>query len=290
MSTIYLSGGIGNQLFQVGFGHYLNLKLGEQIVLKKPKLRSGLPHTHLSFFEKNFNCMHCVYKIHQGNVYVNELINPWNSRVKSLSRRSTLDCRAKPFISPFEIKNPEKYDKFLGYFQNLAFIKPAESILLDEIHEVLSKRTDIESKIGLLENTEVIHVRQGDTNSINNKKRVGILSSTFYRRLIGKRKSFQRRLVVTDDIEGAREVLREIKVDHIYGTDELDPWETLSLMAKSKRLITANSTLSWWGGFLALANGAEVIIPKPFFINPELETDGVLKYPGFSEFKSEFVE
>ena len=134
MSTIYLSGGIGNQLFQVGFGHYLNLKLGERIVLQKPKLRSGLPHTHLSFFEKEFSCIHCIHKIHQGNVYVNELRNPWNSKAKGLSLRSTLDYRTQPFISPFEMKDPKKYENFLGYFQNLAFIRPVEGILLDEIH------------------------------------------------------------------------------------------------------------------------------------------------------------
>ena len=137
---------------------------------------------------------------------------------------------------------------------------------------------------------EVIHIRQGDTTTSENKKRVGVLSDTFYKNILSRNSELSYRVVITDDVEGAKQVLHGISVDAIFGPRELDPWQSLYLMAHSKRLIMANSTFSWWGGFLALLKGAEVIIPEPFFNSPELDTRGALNYPGFATTKSHFVE
>ena len=290
MPSIYVSGGIGNQLFQIAFRHYVNLMQNSLVTMKKPKLNSGLPHTRLSFFEIDFGCEHCEYRIHQGFASINELFDPWASRnnIEKMLYKRFQDYRNQPFIDPKDIDFSSSKANYLGYFQNKAFVQPIGSILFNEFFLELSNR--VKTSIGHSTDVEVIHIRQGDTNTPANKKRVGVLSETFYKNILSRNSELSHRVVITDDVEGAKQVLQGISVDEIFGPRELDPWQSLHLMAQSKRLIMANSTFSWWGGFLALFKGAEVIIPEPFFNSPELDTRGALNYPGFSTAKSHFVE
>lgn len=290
MPTIYVSGGIGNQLFHTAFGHYINLIHGDSVTIKKLKLNSGLPHTRLSFFEFDYGCEHCEYRIHEGFAPLNELVDPWVSRIligERLSRKFQ-DYRNQPFIDPTDVDFSSTKSNYLGYFQNKAFVQPIQSILFNEFFLELSNR--VKTSIGHSTDMEVIHIRQGDTNTPANKKRVGVLSETFYKNILSRNSELSHRVVITDDVEGAKQVLQGISVDEIFGPRELDPWQSLHLMAQSKRLIMANSTFSWWGGFLALFKGAEVIIPEPFFNSPRLDTRGALNYPGFSTTKSYFIE
>ena len=290
MHRVYLSGGIGNQLFQTSFGHYLNWYLGEKVVLLKPNLKFGLPHTRLSFFPKNYVCTHCDFNIHEGNKYMNELLNPWNETKGIGKWRKFADYRRQPLLHPTEIDFSKRSKVFVGYFQNEAFIRPIEDVMRTEILSVLTNRLSVELRSRIPEGVEVIHVRQGDTKSPTNMRRVGILDRVFYRNVLGNVSDYRSRLVVTDDVEGARDVLDGVPVDYIYGPNDLDPWESLFLMAQAKRLVMANSTFSWWGGFLALKNDAEVVIPKPFFVSAELQSEGALKYPGFIEQTSSFMQ
>jgi Glycosyl transferase family 11 len=290
MTYIYISGGIGNQLFQVGFGHYLHFRYGITAKVRKLKLKSGLPHTNVSFFPEKYFCEHCRYEINSGNESWNELTNPWlnNSRMPKLRKR--MDFRDQPFVNSSAVKFNGSNCMWLGYFQNYDFISPIENVFRSEILKVIEMKSGEEKEFDKLKEYEVIHIRQGDTKSPTNMKRVGVLDHTYYKRNLSQLSDYRHRLVVTDDVEGAREVLKGIKVDDIYGPDKLDAWESLSLMARSRRLIVANSTFSWWGGFLAIASGAEVVIPKPFFNSAELETNGAFKYPGFTETFSSFLE
>lgn len=290
MAQVHLSGGIGNQLFQVGFAHYLNLIRGTQVSIRKPKLAFGLPHTHLSFFDGNFFCQHCTYTIDQGNRLWNELMNPW----KQLNLANFLgrfeDFRNRPFLSPRELGVIQGNTGYLGYFQNIEFVLPIADVIQREITQVLEERVHESLMVDYRSNLEVIHVRQGDTKSLANRKRVGVLDHLYYQKLLERKSKRDWRVVVTDDVEGAQEILQGIEVDKIFGPSDLDPWETLWVMANSRRLVAANSTFSWWGGFLALENGAEVVIPKPFFVSSELDTKGALKYPGFKEAESSFIQ
>jgi len=290
-NIVQLSGGMGNQLFQINFAHYLNWRFGENIFVMKPRLRKGLPHTHLSFFDKNYTCNHCKYIIHEGNHYINEFFNPWSNsgafRVKKL--RKFADYRDYPYLRPENIILGAKKDVFVGYFQNHAFVSPVEAVMRQEIMSELDRRTKEFARFKTEEDIEIVHVRQGDTKSPRNMKRVGVLGNDYYKSLLGRSTDLRSRVVVTDDVQGTLSVLRGIPVDMIYGPRDLDSWEALALMASARRLFVANSTFSWWGGFLALGKKAEVIIPRPFFASKDLETNGAFKFPGFVEKPSSFL-
>jgi hypothetical protein len=58
-------------------------------------------------------------------------------------------------------------------------------------------------------------------------------------------------------------------------------------MASSSHVILSNSTLAWWGGFIASKRGASVIIPRPFYIDTE-ELNSVFEFRLFSPKPAKF--
>jgi hypothetical protein len=59
-------------------------------------------------------------------------------------------------------------------------------------------------------------------------------------------------------------------------------------MSKADYLFTANSSLSWWGGYLCMNNGGKVKIPQPWFQdNSETPRHDYL-HPNFLVYKSFF--
>jgi hypothetical protein len=49
------------------------------------------------------------------------------------------------------------------------------------------------------------------------------------------------------------------------------PIETVNLMAHSRALITANSSLSWWGAWLGERPGRPVLCPRPWFSTRQVD-------------------
>jgi len=65
-------------------------------------------------------------------------------------------------------------------------------------------------------------------------------------------------VVVTDNIEKAREVLMDADCEYISQS----PIEDFAILCGAKYLIMANSTFSWWGAYLSKA---KTIAPKEWF-------------------------
>jgi hypothetical protein len=67
---------------------------------------------------------------------------------------------------------------------------------------------------------------------------------------------------------------------------ETNAWETLSVITTARRVISSNSTMSWWGAFMANKNGAEVFLPSQW-----RKDDGNslgMQFPGSKTFYSSF--
>ena len=60
------------------------------------------------------------------------------------------------------------------------------------------------------------------------------------------------------------------------------------MMALAESLVLANSTLSWWGGFLASNKGKTVYSPSPFY-KDDSKNDDVLQYKKFTKVDSKFL-
>lgn len=285
--SVILHGGLGNQLFQWSYGHQLAL-LGEKVKFTFYKRPYVLEHTRTSLGEFLPNCEHASFveidlpRSLLGRV----LLDPVHKRnIFSKVYGELLDSTDNPFFES-DRKSHLKQGIHFGYFQSYKIVLNNQDTLLDELWRVLEsrERNNLEKDI---EGAEIIHVRQGDTLTPKNMKKVGVLSLDYYAQI--PYRSERPRIVLTDDVDGANRVLSNLHIDAIFGPSELDVYQTLGVMARSTSLYTANSTLSWWGGFLAQSRGADIYIPNPFFRDFSPNPGLTFAYPAFNLFKSKFI-
>lgn len=123
------------------------------------------------------------------------------------------------------------------YFQDPKWFEKYE----DEIKVLFAPR-------GKPINQVAIHVRRGDY--INNPFYVNLTETTYYDDAI---KLFPNDtfIVFSDDIEWCKNYFIGDHFDFSEGNSEV---EDLDLMSSCKAVITANSSFSWWGGFLCRGN------------------------------------
>jgi len=278
------AGGIGNQLFQLYFAHFLNEYSGSRVNVVQYDRMNGLPHTRFSLTQVIRDCDH-ITLVEKSSTKLNEYLDPWTKRLTL--NPSCLDTRNTPFVSPSEFEGRFNEQRVhIGYFQNWSFVNHVERLALRDLHWIIKRgQSDFKEQLGEF---DVIHVRGGDVRTENNKAVIGILSSDYYRNFLDANRS-RMRVVVTDDLEWAKTIIPESKVDRFFGPKELHPLDSLAIMSAATRLCAANSAFSWLGGFLSLAQGAEVYFPDPIFKSPKLHSKGALLYPGFSAVQSSFL-
>jgi hypothetical protein len=279
-NRVILQGGLGNQLFQWSFGHYLS-SLGHEIELLFLTQEYKLQHANIPLGKLIGKCEHVSYrdtKIPSSRI-LRLALDP--SHPKYIFKNFPgvlLDNRGKPNGSPkMEVLSLKKY--LVGGFQNWWQVKENESDLRQEIFCALMevKVSDIEIR---LENKEIIHVRRGDAAQAMYLDTLGVLSRKYYEKLCDSLTS--KPIILTDDVAVTQKLFLGIEIDEIYGPEDLNAYQALRVMSKAKTLYTANSTLSWWGGFLAISKGARVYTPKPFFRNSNIFSDEALEFPEFS--------
>jgi hypothetical protein len=179
----------------------------------------------------------------------------------------------------------------IGFFEHWKYVEGVWPQLKREILDALDavSITKFEFKTPYL----ALHVRRGD-NLVPGKP-WGNLSSKYYFRTIENLKnegvSTPRRVVIlTDDLDGAVDVTREFPNAEIYGPDSLDAWQTLKVMSRAEVLLAANSTLSWWGGFIGSESGSIVVFPFPYYQFRDSILGKAFLHPNFKISQAEFVE
>lgn len=168
-----------------------------------------------------------------------------------------------------------------GFCINKLAVEEFEAELEEDLRQIL------ESVALLLPrdlNYQVIHIRKGDYLTTDTS--YGVLTADYYLKNLGPEKIS---VVVTDDMDGAPEIVSKIQPQYVFTPKNSTAWETLKIMQQSNRLLMANSTLSWWGGFLASRRGSHVISPDPFYLRLDEETNDLLQAKYFKTSKSEFV-
>lgn len=172
-----------------------------------------------------------------------------------------------------------------GYFQNWQNVFASENMISTELNRVTERILNSSTKVSKLrvelENFNVIHIRIGDYRN----SKFGVLSPKFYssvlRNLTGPVAIF------TDQSMLPEEYSRVIKPDYIFTPDDFGSEETFALMSCANRLVIANSTFSWWSGFLAIQHSREVLVPDPWL--QESQAGKALIYPSMVRIESSFV-
>jgi len=302
---VLVTNGLGNQLFQYAFAHYLrNQNMSDVTVLNSPivgKLGGGrsfdfglsqlLSSSKLLSFKK-------TRVISNYSIFGRALF-----RLKLADRIFDVRTGAKKFYNCIETRKtsfkffpsigsdfgPTTF--FRGFWQNWQYVYPNQKIINSELVSHLNRNVKDLNFTRKHKKLLVMHIRRGDLLIRGRDSEIGLISLDSYFRVIDgitRNNSNIDIVTFTDDKNSFANEINIIKLGKIFGPETNDLWSILKLMSQADYLVAGNSTLSWWGGFLSINRGGEVYIPKNFYKN--LESFEAFNYPGFNLYENSFLD
>ena len=278
---LQMSGRLGNQLFQWAYAH----QLATHFNLKVTPVFDAL-HEHKSYDGNIYEFLYSCDDINPARRInsIGFLLAVIDKISTKSPRISTSLCK---FLGIFRVREfdfipelPKSPPRLItGFFINHESVKGISHTLADELISGLSK---IDLPVVNGTKYQVIHVRRGDFVGLRGT--FGILSADYY---LQNMKANTEVYICTDDEKLVPDIVKKIKPTKVFGPHDLDPLQVLKLMSEATHVVMSNSTLSWWGGFLCLANSGSVRIPSPFYRYSDKEFKS-LNLPEFEEAQSFF--
>jgi Glycosyl transferase family 11 len=287
---IIFFGGLGNQLFQYTFLHYINKNMKKNYALKIIKNTTERIDRNYQLDELTNYCSH-VSSTQNNNKFIQIIENILRKIPEELNLMKKIFYKLEnnSFVfEPLEQKSMNNFSIIRGYFQNWVYVEEVFDDMRPEFEKIFKNISiDIQN---YPKNFIGLHVRRGDSKF--NLNIFGTLTSSYYLKVIQENQLPNIPIILfTDDLLGASDVIDEIKPDLVIGPESLCEWETLYLMSRATYLITANSTFSWWGGYLGKKIGRieKVYLPNPWFMSPTVSTGEAFLFPGSTIATSEFI-
>jgi hypothetical protein len=286
-----LTGGLGNQLFQLAAGLNLagNRKLSLVTELGSPRkskdgkadlLSFSLPKGVELLQEKKANWITrktAGFMLRKGlaptriekNIIFVFFSKLFANIVMTVFLRSKVAVLASSDVGYSSMHMTKAKIVLFGYFQSYRWAEKWE--ILNQLRSIaflqdseLIEQFSIEAEIEL---PLIVHVRLGDYLS---EKNFGIPSKDYYKVGINKILSSRKCKSIwlfSDDLEKAREYIPiDISIPvRMIPEIENSAAATLEVMRFGVGYVIANSTFSWWAAFLSKEPNVEVIAPEPWF-------------------------
>ena len=264
--TIAMSGGLGNQLFQWFAAHSFFASNGFILDLEHFDINPDRE------FELSPLVELCSHKLNK------------NSATRKFSAMKLFGKLASRGIRPDllekfgyiqEIAHPEDLNGVLeshlnshlplflnGLFQNGNMVNQIFPSIRHELMSAVDKNfKSIQAKFALPETFAAIHVRRGDYPiSLIPSRAIGQLDDIYYSELASKTQLPI--ILLTENSSEIKELSSTLKPWLILSRHEADAWQCLSIMANSRFLVGSNSSLSWWGAYLATLEKGEAWLPR----------------------------
>jgi len=288
---ISLTGGLGNQLFQLaaGLSFFKETGFAFEWGIGKPRLNS-IGEPELTSFELPKNVFFLPKKrfswlMSKSTGYVLRMgISPRWYEKNSFSKRiirvlselvSTIYFRE--FRHTFYSRNlgytndiPEDRSTFvIGYFQSHLYASsPRVKNLLHNLvvhhpHPEIQKYVDLSKE----ECPLVVHIRLGD---YKNEPGFGLLSQRYFNSLMQSELAagvYGKVWVFSDEPKLASKYLESVDPSRLRVIESTDnsTATTFEIMRLGRGYIISNSSFSWWAAFLAHDSTAKVVAPYPWF-------------------------
>jgi hypothetical protein len=281
-TTVFLSGGLGNQLFQIASGlqfesHLLEINISQlhgkfelhqlmDFIAKERGIEIFIKSESTSYiFTKahNYLLRSSQWKIHPrfqeliGNLLIRSAI--YISGVPA-GRVYTDFTEFKKIIS----RNTEVRNYYvIGYFQDENIARSIKQHLTEFLE---STHSDENESISIDNSSELtIHIRRGDYASEN---KIGMLSLKYFTEILSKLYKEQNINRLRLFSNGQFELSSIIDKDKMNSVVEIDATSALELLAKMRNgqiFILSNSTLSWWAAYLCRNPRKIIFVPNPWF-------------------------
>lgn len=290
-SYVYLTGGLGNQLFQIAFLLTRNseVKIVETTLGRPRRSRNNLPDVFSFDFsntlernelESDFPLTRKAinYLLRDGlePIAINNIpgARKFSKLLTSLLISRVLETPVQVNVSsdngyvykPMSMKN----EFLIGYFQSFRWLNEnpeVQNFMRSlRLQNPRSELTDF-----LLERSYkkcvAMHVRLGDYTL---DPSLGILSRQYYQEALVKMSEsieIDEIWLFSNDPRQAESYLPREYIDKvvIINDSNWDAAETLEVMRHAKAYIIGNSSLSWWGATISYTSCPLVVAPTPWF-------------------------
>ena len=248
-------GGLGNQLFQLSAAKSLAVINKTNFQIEISRLFGNRPFQGHKFFS-NFDYGYGV------------------------------DQTLKNYYEPSYRFDPEFFNlkdgtNLNGYFQSWKYLEPIKKELREDLSIYkgnLSKNAESYLKTidSNWDRSVAIHIRRGDYCDELHRNHHGLLPKSYYIEALSKIDSENPAIYLF--IENVSEIPDWIfDLDFLYKItiiQTIDDAESLHLMSKCKYIITANSSFSWWAGYIGNKEelSGRVFAPKNYFKTNKVDT------------------
>ncbi len=258
MLIVKLKGGLGNQLFQYGFGRFLANKRNEQLKLDISSMGSA-KDTKRKYVLDKFNIKTGIASTEEIQKYAPSAFARFFKQ--KIFREFNIGWQ------PHLLTSQKNY--FEGYWQSYLYLDPIKDKLLQEI-TLKNPFTDYYQQISSQiknSNSVAIHIRRGDF--ADNQKIKSIhqtINIDYFKKaleLINTKITNPIFFIFSDDIAWVKTNLKT-NGQNIYVSPEKNSEATqeLILMSQCQHQIISNSTFSWWAAYLNQNTNKIVIAPK----------------------------
>ena len=279
MVIVRLTGGLGNQMFQYAAGRALADRLGAELLLDTRAFAHALAR---KVYTRRAYAL-APFKLRARLAEAADL-RGWPLWVVEIGLRLRI---ARPLFRRWHFESAISYDPgvrllrepvlLVGYWQSERYFSDvAEAIRADfMLREPLAGANAELLQLARSADSVGLHVRRGDFVSLSDAAQVhGLCSIDYYRRaidLVRKHCPQCRFLVFSDDPQWARAELPLDAAAVFVSGNEQRPEQDLALMSACKHHIIANSSFSWWAGWLGQNPQQLVIAPTPWYASPKLD-------------------
>jgi hypothetical protein len=293
---LYLTGGLGNQLFQYAAARYYG---GDKSVVKIIR-DAGTPRSNshgepmiaelievgrgetefISLGKKKALFARLSNILLRINIHESAILNNWLIRTfLSLAfqpifsfilhkKVRLLVCHGHGYFA--KLKSRRDNYLVIGYFQSYEYAESIKSEVMEKLTSIKQKSLTSKVHFNTLDAPEalVIHIRRGDYLL---ETKIGCLDNTYFLGILSDIRSFkdfEEVWVIVEDEVMAQFLQTELpKNTYIFTAEMLDTLETLTLMSLGESYIISNSTFSWWGAFLSnnQTPKSQVIAPSPWY-------------------------
>ena len=250
--SVWILGGVGNQLFQFATGYALSREKGYQLILDRnfkgyfrdEELRKlGIDFIDWEGTQPSFDKFDLKYSPY--NVIIEKDFSYDNSIFESNG-----SCYLYGYWS-----SPKYFNKYNSEIQELISFENIQSDLISSLSNKI---------VGL--NSVSLHLRRGDYNTPDGIISFGLLGIDYYERardLILRSVPDATFYIFSDDILIAKELFKQwANCVFVSNNSSL---EDLYLMTLAQNHIIANSTFSWWGAYLSKNSAGIKIAPRHWF-------------------------
>lgn len=281
MVTVFLRGGLGNQMFQYAIGLSLAKKNNTALALDTVFLNDRLPRPRFTYRTYDLDIFTIKPQFTRISEFSNAVPLPgvWlgldfamTGATFLLGDRTVIREKQEGSFDPAVLNAPRSV--FLwGRWQSEKYFRRASS----EVRDAFQFRIPLEAEAAVLAkevqktNAISVHVRRGDYATFKNVlSHMGSTDLAYYRRAlsyIATRVNNPSFFVFSDDIEWCKK-----KMPQDFPLTFVDPASAgfkggfhLQLMSLCKHHIIANSTFSWWGAWLDRNPQKIVVAPRRWY-------------------------